>query len=118
MTETPIGAEVAAELGHETDWPAPELLTPPPADHVALLAGPDDEDEEDPGPDVEAQARDVDPEGDPTAEDPGVCDPPAEVDPKPILAPDALDDLGDVIANPGEDLGDDCLADDDGRDDG
>lgn len=127
MTDTPIGDEVAAELGTEHDWPANEaLLTQARSELVAqgIEGGPataevvDDEDEIDPEPDVEAQARDVDPDGDPTAQDPGDCDPPTEVDPKPILAPDAVDDLGDVIAAPGEDLGDDCLADDDGRDDG
>lgn len=65
---------------------------------------------------LDAQQREEDPDGDPDAQDPGACEPEADVDPNlPFPNPDAHDPLDDL--EDGDDLGDDVLNDDDGTDD-
>jgi hypothetical protein len=55
----------------------------------------DDLDDDDDQPDLDAQLREHDPDGDPDAADPGACEPYAEDDPPGVEVWDALDDLDD-----------------------
>lgn len=55
-------------------------------------------DDDDDQPDLDAQLRDHDPDGDPEAPDPGACEPHADDDPSPefgVDVDDPLDDLDD-----------------------
>lgn len=88
---TAPGGPGAGAVLSEADWPERDALA-----HEAAEA--------------EAQDREHDEHGDPDATDPGDCEDPAELDPKPVLPADANDPLDDL--DEGEDIGDVDLDDD------